>query len=123
MRVAYHCLPILPGRAEVIERIVGLARRGPREWGEADYHLEVAHLEMVQRDRAFVEVVACCEAGYMDLAEEALRGWWQRADAVGDSVGVARDLVRARRVEGRLRGTGPVAGRAAYGSPGEGDAT
>jgi hypothetical protein len=101
MRVAYGCLPALPPLWEVTVHQAELARRQARGWADPRWHLEAAHLRMVWRDRAFVELLACCQAGYVDLAELALRRWLEQTDALRRSVAAAGDLMRARLVEHR----------------------
>jgi hypothetical protein len=106
MRVAHGCLPALPRLEEVTARRAELGRRQAREWADPRWHLEAAHLRMVWRDRAFVELLACCRAGYVDLAEAALRRWLEQTDALRRSVAAAGDLARARLVEHRPAAAG-----------------
>jgi hypothetical protein len=110
MRVGYACLPALPSLQEVTVRRAELGRREVHEWADPRWHLEAAHLRMVRRDRAFVELVACCRAGYLDVAEVALRRWLEQTDALRRSVAAAGDLARARQVEHRPTAAG-VEGR------------
>jgi hypothetical protein len=106
MRVAYGCLPAVPPLGEVIARRAELARRQAHEWADPRWHLEAASLRMVWRDRAFVGLLACCQAGYLDLAEATLRRWLEQTDAVRRSVAAAGDLARARLVEHRPTAAG-----------------
>jgi hypothetical protein len=78
MKVADGCLPVMPSLREVTARRAELGRREVRESADPRWHLEAAHLRMVWRDRALVELLACGQAGYVDLAEAALRRFSSR---------------------------------------------
>jgi hypothetical protein len=94
MSVPHNALPVLPSDDELWARFDEFEQHPQDHRLQPEARLEAAHHNLIQRERAFRDIVKWVRIARYDLAESAVSRWCTANQMAHQEVEFAKDLAR-----------------------------